>query len=113
MIEQASAEKSIVRTAFAADAIGRRALITMVNEAALLLAEGVAQRPSDIDLALVYGYGFPNYQGGPLFWAADQAPSDLVAELDRLQSVSGVGFRRGDVLGLLKHDRRRLNNTKA
>ena len=40
----------------------------MVNEAALLLEEGIAARPSDVaDLVMVNGYGFPNFEGGPLF----------------------------------------------
>ena len=49
--------------------IQRRALLAMVNEAALLLAEGVAARASDVDVVLVQGYGFPRWEGGPVFWA--------------------------------------------
>jgi 3-hydroxyacyl-CoA dehydrogenase len=101
LIEAASASKGIVRRAFNAEQIRNRALVTMVNEAALLLGEGIAARPSDVDLVMVHGYGFPNHEGGPLFWASRQNRNWLLAELDSLSAVSGHGFRKGDVAGLL------------
>ena len=33
------------------------------------MEEGIAQRPSDIDVVYVYGYGFPAWRGGPMFYA--------------------------------------------
>jgi 3-hydroxyacyl-CoA dehydrogenase len=101
LIDAASAAKGIVRRRFDADEIRRRALVTMVNEAALLLEEGIAQRASDVDLVLVNGYGFPKHEGGPLFWAAGQDRARIAAELDQLEAVSGPGFRRGDLAALL------------
>ena len=101
MIDAASAASGIARRTFPPEAIVRRALVTMVNEAALLLQEGVAQRPSDVDLVMVNGYGFPNYEGGPLFWASRQDPSQLRADLESLAEVSGYGFRRGNVERML------------
>ncbi len=77
--------------------IQRRALLAMVNEAALLLSEGVAQSASDVDVVLVNGYGFPRWQGGPVFWAREQGEAALRADLDWLASVSGPGFVRGDL----------------
>jgi len=101
LIEAISASKGIVRRTFATEDIRHRALVTMVNEAALLLSEGIAARPSDVDLVLVHGYGFPNHEGGPLFWASRQNRDWLLAELDTLSAVSGRGFRKGDVASLL------------
>jgi len=101
LIEEASALKGIVRRAFTAEQICRRVVVTMVNEAALLLAEGIAARPSDIDVVLVNGYGFPKHEGGPLFWASHQDRATVLAELENLAAVSGYGFRTGDVAGLL------------
>ncbi|HEY0114182.1 MAG TPA: 3-hydroxyacyl-CoA dehydrogenase NAD-binding domain-containing protein, partial [Allosphingosinicella sp.] len=49
--------------------IVERTLYTMVNEGALILEGGYAQRASDIDVVWVYGYGWPVYRGGPMFWA--------------------------------------------
>ncbi len=49
--------------------IVERLIYALVNEAAKLLEEGIAQRPSDVDVILVNGYGFPRYRGGPLHYA--------------------------------------------
>jgi 3-hydroxyacyl-CoA dehydrogenase len=97
LIEAASAEKGITRRAFTAEEIRWRLLATMVNEAAQLLAEGVAQRPSDVDLVFVNGYGFPRHEGGPLFWARQQDRARLEAAIDDLERATGPGFRRGDL----------------
>jgi 3-hydroxyacyl-CoA dehydrogenase len=102
VIEHASAERGITRRALAADEIVRRALAAMVNEAALLLAEGVAQRAGDIDVVLVQGYGFPRWQGGPVFWARQQNRDSLDAEMLRLGEAVGFGFVGGDLSRLLE-----------
>ncbi|PWC79757.1 3-hydroxyacyl-CoA dehydrogenase [Azospirillum sp. TSH64] len=96
LIEAASAAKGIVRAAVSDEEIVTRVLLTMVNEAACLLSEGVAARASDIDLVLVNGYGFPAWEGGPLFWAGRQDPAWLEAGLARLGELSGPGFRLCD-----------------
>ncbi|MEK7795057.1 MAG: 3-hydroxyacyl-CoA dehydrogenase NAD-binding domain-containing protein [Candidatus Hydrogenedentota bacterium] len=46
-----------------------RCLYAMINEGAKILEEGIAQRASDIDVIYIYGYGFPVYRGGPMFYA--------------------------------------------
>jgi 3-hydroxyacyl-CoA dehydrogenase len=102
LIQAASVAKGFVRHAFTAEEICTRALIAMVNEAALILEEGIAARASDIDLVMVNGYGFPNYEGGPLFWARRQNRNWLLKELDTLRRMSGYGFRMGNVASL--HD---------
>jgi 3-hydroxyacyl-CoA dehydrogenase len=97
LICEASAAKGLTRRAFAPEEICNRVLVTMVNEAALLLSEAIAARPSDVDLVMVNGYGFPNYEGGPLFWASRQNRDWLLTEIEGLSAVSGLGFRKGDV----------------
>jgi 3-hydroxyacyl-CoA dehydrogenase len=102
VIEQASADRGITRRTLAPDEIVRRALMAMVNEAALLLAEGVAQRAGDIDVVLVQGYGFPRWHGGPVFWARQQDRASLDAGLQRLGETVGFGFVAGDFARLLE-----------
>jgi 3-hydroxyacyl-CoA dehydrogenase len=102
LIDSASAAKGIARRSLPAPEIQNRVLVTMVNEAALLLQEGIAARASDIDLVLINGYGFPNYEGGPLFWAKAQEKSWLLAQIENLRAASGYGFRLGNVAAL--HD---------
>ena len=41
----------------------------MSNEGARILEEGIALRPGDIDVIWIYGYGFPVWRGGPMFYA--------------------------------------------
>jgi 3-hydroxyacyl-CoA dehydrogenase len=49
--------------------ITERLIFPMINEGARILEEGIAQRPGDIDVIWVYGYGFPIWRGGPMFYA--------------------------------------------
>ncbi|MBA3896895.1 MAG: enoyl-CoA hydratase/isomerase family protein [Sphingomonadaceae bacterium] len=63
--------------------IVERTLYPMVNEGALILAEGKAQRASDIDVVWIYGYGWPVYRGGPMFWADLEGLPKIVAGLER------------------------------
>lgn len=60
-----------------------RTLYTMVNEGAKILQEGMAQRASDIDVVWIYGYGWPVYRGGPMFWADTVGLKTIVAGLEK------------------------------
>jgi 3-hydroxyacyl-CoA dehydrogenase len=69
IITEVAAEQGIVRRHIGDDEIRERLLYPMVNEGARILAEKIAIRASDIDVIWVYGYGWPVYRGGPMFWA--------------------------------------------
>jgi 3-hydroxyacyl-CoA dehydrogenase len=69
IIVEVSAQQGIPRRAIDEEEILTRLLYPMVNEGAKILEEGIAIRPSDIDVIWVYGYGWPVYRGGPMFWA--------------------------------------------
>lgn len=92
IIEAASREKGIKRRSFTADEIVKRVLLTMINETAHLLSENVATEASDCDIALVNGYGFPRWQGGPTFIAGEMGQEQLDRGLQELAVVSGPGF---------------------
>jgi len=66
----------------AAEELLRRLLYPVVNEAARLVEEGIVQRASDIDVALVAGYGWPEATGGPTAWGLEEGLADIVAWLD-------------------------------
>ncbi len=102
IVDEERAAKGIAGRPLAAEEIQRRAVLAMVNEAALLLGEGVAQRASDVDVVLVNGYGFPCWEGGPVFWARERGLAALERDLDELAAWSGPGFVRGDVRHLLQ-----------
>ncbi|EMD82751.1 3-hydroxyacyl-CoA dehydrogenase NAD-binding domain-containing protein [Pacificimonas flava] len=65
--------------------IRERTLYPMVNEGALILEEGMAQRASDIDVVWIYGYGWPRYRGGPMFWADLEGADTILAGLEKHQ----------------------------
>src|SRR5712671_5908815 len=69
LIVDIAAQRGITRGALSKDAMVERLLFPMINEGARILHEGIAQRPGDIDVIWVYGYGFPVYRGGPMHYA--------------------------------------------
>ncbi len=101
VIEQASLARGIARRALTPQIIQRRALLAMANEAGLLIAEGVASRPSDVDVVLVQGYGFPRWLGGPVWWARHQPETKLMRDMRELGEATGFGFVQTDLSALL------------
>jgi 3-hydroxyacyl-CoA dehydrogenase len=101
LILRASARRGIARRTLTPDEIRRRALLAMVNEAAHLLADGIAARPGDIDVVMVQGYGFPRWEGGPVFWARQQDRVRLEADMEQLAAAAGYGFVVADLTSLL------------
>jgi 3-hydroxyacyl-CoA dehydrogenase len=69
IIEKFAAEKGVERRKISDQEIVERTIYPMVNEGAKILEEGMAQRASDVDVVWVYGYGWPVYKGGPMYWA--------------------------------------------
>ncbi|HEX7883378.1 MAG TPA: 3-hydroxyacyl-CoA dehydrogenase NAD-binding domain-containing protein [Afipia sp.] len=61
------------------DEILERMVYPMISEGARILEEKIASRPSDIDVVWLYGYGWPIYRGGPMFYA-DQVGLKHVAD---------------------------------
>jgi len=69
LIERTAADLGIDRRAVSSEEISDRLIYALVNEGVKILDEGIAQRPGDIDVVYVYGYGFPAWRGGPMFYA--------------------------------------------
>jgi 3-hydroxyacyl-CoA dehydrogenase len=67
-------------------------LLPMVLEATRLLDEGRARSPGQIDLGAVFGFGFPRWRGGPLYWADALGPATIVESIRPLQHL-GPGYR--------------------
>lgn len=83
IVENASSEKGITRRTIEANEIVDRLMYALINEGAGILAEGVAQRASDIDVIYAAGYGFPRYRGGPMFYAQTIGLSNVVEGIER------------------------------
>ncbi len=67
-----------------------RLLLPMVLEASRIIEENKVQDPRDIDLAAIFGLGFPELQGGLLWWADTFGPTRL---LNMLRSLEHLGAR--------------------
>lgn len=83
IIEDFAKQQGIERRQISDQEIVERTLYTMVNEGAKILEEHIAQRASDIDVVWVYGYGWPVYRGGPMFWADSVGLRAIVDGLKR------------------------------
>ena len=77
------------RRLFSAAEIVERLIYPLVNEGARLLEEGVAFRPGDIDVVQLYGYGFPAWRGGPMFYADEVGLPAIRDRLNRLARDTG------------------------
>jgi len=63
------ARKITTGPTLAPEEIATRLTEAMATEGKAILAEGIALKPSDIDLVKVHGYGYPRWRGGPMFAA--------------------------------------------
>ena len=69
LIEETARAAGIERRSISNDEIVERCIYTLINEGARILEEGIAIRSVDIDITYLYGYGFPAWRGGPMFYA--------------------------------------------
>ncbi|MFO1020951.1 MAG: 3-hydroxyacyl-CoA dehydrogenase NAD-binding domain-containing protein [Planctomycetales bacterium] len=69
LIETETAKAGIKRRKITPEEIIERTVYMLVNEGAKILEEGYALRAMDIDIVYLYGYGFPAYRGGPMWYA--------------------------------------------
>ena len=86
IIEKVSKEYGIARRKFTDEEIVERCFLALMNVGCEVLSEGVAYRSSDIDIVYLYGYGFPAYRGGPMFWAENEV--GLKTALEKLKKYS-------------------------
>ena len=81
IVEATRSTAGITARTFTADDIQRRYMAAMINEAARVLEDGIARRPSDIDVVFLTGYGFPRWRGGPLHYADTYGLGNVLADL--------------------------------
>ncbi len=83
IIEDFRSKSNLPKREISDQEIIERTLYPMVNEGYLILEEGKAQRASDIDVVWIYGYGWPIYRGGPMFWGDLEGAGKIVEALER------------------------------
>ena len=79
----------------------QRCIYPLINEGANILAEGIAQRPGDIDTVWIYGYGFPRQRGGPMFYADTVGLKEIYDVMSRLYDEHGEWLKPAPLLAEL------------
>jgi 3-hydroxyacyl-CoA dehydrogenase len=98
LIEGVSRDLGITRREIPDDEILDRLLCPLVNEGAKIVDEGIAIRPSDVDVVYVNGYGFPAYKGGPMFWAQEIGFEKVIETMLGLAPTHGQRWRPSPLL---------------
>jgi 3-hydroxyacyl-CoA dehydrogenase len=89
LIEQFREEQGIQAREIPDREILERCMYVMINEAAKILEEGIAARALDVDVTWIYGYGFPSYRGGPMFWADQVGVEEIRDTVRRFHDTLG------------------------
>jgi 3-hydroxyacyl-CoA dehydrogenase len=96
-------EQGIKPRAIADEEIVQRCIFALVNEGARILAEGIAQRASDIDVVYLTGYGFPAWRGGPMYYAESVGLRHVVEAMQRFAALPGADAAFWEPAPLLVH----------
>ncbi|PHR63543.1 3-hydroxyacyl-CoA dehydrogenase NAD-binding domain-containing protein [Alcanivorax sp.] len=89
IIEQYRSDNGIAPREISDQEILERCMYVMVNEGAKILEEGIAARPLDVDVIWIYGYGFPVYRGGVLFWADQVGVKAIFEKVNEIYQQTG------------------------
>jgi 3-hydroxyacyl-CoA dehydrogenase/enoyl-CoA hydratase/3-hydroxybutyryl-CoA epimerase len=81
-----------------ADEMVERCVYSMINEAARCLQEKIVETPSDVDLGMIMGTGFPPFRGGLLRYADSVGLNKIIAKLGELESKYGLRFAPSEAL---------------
>ncbi|MFT4989363.1 MAG: 3-hydroxyacyl-CoA dehydrogenase, partial [Acidimicrobiales bacterium] len=102
LIADFGSSKGFEQSTFSEEEILERCLLPMVNEGAKILEEGIAIRPSDIDVIWINGYGWPVYTGGPMFWADTMGLDTVVAKIKKYgETLEGDHWKLSPLLETL------------
>jgi len=109
MISDLATGQGITRREVSDQEIVERCLYPMVNEGARILEEKKASRASDVDVVWAYGYGWPRWRGGPMFWADAIGLSTVVEGLRRHAGGFGADLTISPLLDRLAREGGRLS----
>ena len=98
LLKKLSAEAGIEQREISDDEIRDRIVLSLVNEGARILEEGFALRSVDIDIIYLYGYGFPPFRGGPMFYADALGLDKVLARIEEFHAAHGHWWRPAPLL---------------
>ena len=97
-IVEESVRMGIERQSIPEEEIIKRCLYGMINEGAKLLEQGIALRPSDIDITYLTGYGFPAHHGGPMYLADRIGLASVLEDIRRFHAKDGFWWQPAPLL---------------
>ena len=89
LIVAESKAKGIARRVISEQEILERCIYPLINEGARILEDGIALRSGDIDVIFIYGFGFPVYRGGPMFYADSVGIDTVYSRILEFQKQHG------------------------
>lgn len=92
VIREQARKHGVQRRELSDEEILDRHLLALINEGFRILEEGIAQRPGDIDVVYVHGYGFPSYRGGPMFYAGQRGLGNVLGSIEKLYGATGEPY---------------------
>ena len=92
LIKTFAQEKQIKTRSIEKEEILQRCLYPMINEGFKILEEGMAIRASDIDIVWINGYGWPVYEGGPMFYGNQIGFGKILDWLKKMEEEHGDDF---------------------
>ncbi len=98
LAEEAAARRGIKRRPIPNDEIIARITTALANEGARVIEEGYAIRSGDIDVIYCYGFGFPRYRGGPMFYAETIGLPTVLARVKEYRAQFGDYWRPAPLL---------------
>ena len=91
-------KKGIIPIKFSQEEIIRRYMAAMINEAADVVHEKIALRPSDVDVTKLYGYGFPRYRGGPMKYADSYGLDKILDDIREFEKEDPVFWKPSSLI---------------
>ena len=92
LVEESSQRRGLTRRRISAEEIQARIRAAIVNEACKILDERIVERPLDVDVVMMHGYGYPAWRGGPLFEADRIGLQPILAQVKERAERDGPGW---------------------
>lgn len=104
LIAEASKREGIERRDISDAEVRDQLIYPMINEGCKLVEEGLVTRASDIDIVWQYGYGWPSWKGGPMFYADSVGWDTVYQRMQQLHESHGEAYQPAQLLARLAHD---------
>jgi 3-hydroxyacyl-CoA dehydrogenase len=113
LVRETATKLGIKQRTFTDDEILKRLLFGAINECCKIIEEGKAIRASDIDVMWLYGFGFPRYRGGVMFWGDTVGAREIYNQVAAWHQMYGNRWRPSELLRRTAEASGKLHELKA